>query len=38
MAFFPFSGWKHSFYGDLHANGEDGVAFYTRKKMMTARY
>lgn len=38
MAFFPFSGWKHSFYGDLHANGEDGVAFYTRKKMVTARY
>ncbi len=38
MAFFPFSGWKHSFYGDLHANGEDSVAFYTRKKMVTARY
>ncbi|XID95689.1 CoA-acylating methylmalonate-semialdehyde dehydrogenase [Paenibacillaceae bacterium WGS1546] len=38
MAFFPFSGWKKSFYGDLHANGEDGVAFYTRKKMVTARW
>lgn len=38
MAFFPFSGWKDSFYGDLHANGTDGVEFYTRKKMMTARY
>lgn len=38
MAFFPFSGWKHSFYGDLHVNGEDGVAFFTRKKMVTARY
>ncbi|MCR8926130.1 CoA-acylating methylmalonate-semialdehyde dehydrogenase [Priestia megaterium] len=38
MAFFPFSGWKDSFYGDLHANGTDGVEFYTRKKMVTARY
>ena len=38
MAFFPFSGWKDSFYGDLHANGTDGVEFYTRKKMLTARY
>ncbi|OYD07391.1 CoA-acylating methylmalonate-semialdehyde dehydrogenase [Paludifilum halophilum] len=38
MAFFPFSGWKDSFYGDLHANGKDGVEFYTRKKMVTARY
>jgi malonate-semialdehyde dehydrogenase (acetylating)/methylmalonate-semialdehyde dehydrogenase len=38
MAFFPFSGWKKSFYGDLHANGKDGVNFYTRKKMLTARY
>ncbi|MEH7265950.1 CoA-acylating methylmalonate-semialdehyde dehydrogenase, partial [Priestia megaterium] len=35
MAFFPFSGWKDSFYGDLHANGTDGVEFYTRKKMVT---
>lgn len=38
MAFFPFSGYKQSFYGDLHANGKDGVEFYTRKKMITARY
>lgn len=38
MAFFPFSGFKKSFYGDLHANGRDGVEFYTRKKMVTARY
>ncbi|WP_026975594.1 CoA-acylating methylmalonate-semialdehyde dehydrogenase [Alicyclobacillus contaminans] len=37
MAFFPFSGWKKSFYGDLHANGRDGVEFYTRRKMITAR-
>lgn len=38
MAFFPFSGYKKSFYGDLHANGRDGVEFYTRKKMMTSRH
>lgn len=38
MAFFPFSGWKDSFYGDLHANGRDGVEFYTRKKVVTARW
>jgi malonate-semialdehyde dehydrogenase (acetylating)/methylmalonate-semialdehyde dehydrogenase len=38
MAFFPFSGWKNSFYGDLHANGMDGVEFYTRKKMVTVRW
>lgn len=38
MAFFPFSGWKDSFYGDLHANGKDGVEFYTKKKMITSRY
>lgn len=38
MAFFPFSGWKESFYGDLHANGMDGVNFYTRRKMITSRY
>ncbi|MFC5589900.1 CoA-acylating methylmalonate-semialdehyde dehydrogenase [Sporosarcina soli] len=38
MAFFPFSGWKNSFYGDLHANGTDGIEFYTRRKMLTARW
>ncbi|MBB6450057.1 malonate-semialdehyde dehydrogenase (acetylating)/methylmalonate-semialdehyde dehydrogenase [Geomicrobium halophilum] len=38
MAFFPFSGWKQSFYGDLHTNGRDGVEFYTRKKMLTSRW
>lgn len=38
MAFFPFSGWKDSFYGDLHANGKDGLNFYTRKKVVTARW
>jgi len=38
MAFFPFSGYKKSFYGDLHANGKDGLEFYTRKKMVVARH
>ncbi len=38
MAFFPFSGWKDSFYGDLHVNGKDGINFYTRKKMITSRF
>ncbi|WP_112179897.1 CoA-acylating methylmalonate-semialdehyde dehydrogenase [Paraliobacillus zengyii] len=38
MAFFPFSGWKNSFFGDLHVNGKDGVSFYTRKKMITSRF
>ncbi|WP_018665068.1 CoA-acylating methylmalonate-semialdehyde dehydrogenase [Heyndrickxia acidiproducens] len=38
MAFFPFSGWKNSFFGDLHANGPDGVEFYTKRKMLTARW
>lgn len=38
MAFFPFSGYKNSFYGDLHANGKDGVEFYTRKKTITTRW
>jgi malonate-semialdehyde dehydrogenase (acetylating) / methylmalonate-semialdehyde dehydrogenase len=38
VAFFPFSGWKDSFLGDLHAHGTDGVEFYTRKKTVTTRY
>ncbi|MGG1575633.1 CoA-acylating methylmalonate-semialdehyde dehydrogenase [Fictibacillus sp. NRS-1165] len=38
MAFFPFSGAKDSFYGDLHANGKDGLNFFTRKKMITSRF
>lgn len=38
MAFFPFSGWKDSFYGDLHANGKDSIEFYTRKKVITSRW
>ncbi|MFU1797878.1 CoA-acylating methylmalonate-semialdehyde dehydrogenase [Paenibacillus azoreducens] len=38
MAFFAFSGYKDSFYGDLHCNGKDSVEFYTRRKVVTARY
>jgi malonate-semialdehyde dehydrogenase (acetylating)/methylmalonate-semialdehyde dehydrogenase len=38
MSFFAFSGWKESFYGDLHANGKDGVEFYTKKKTITSRW
>jgi malonate-semialdehyde dehydrogenase (acetylating)/methylmalonate-semialdehyde dehydrogenase len=38
FAFFPFSGWKGSFYGDLHVQGTDGVDFYTRKKVLVSRW
>jgi malonate-semialdehyde dehydrogenase (acetylating)/methylmalonate-semialdehyde dehydrogenase len=38
MAFFPFTGWKNSFFGDLHATGRDGVRFYTRQKVVTSRW
>jgi malonate-semialdehyde dehydrogenase (acetylating) / methylmalonate-semialdehyde dehydrogenase len=38
VAWFPFSGWKDSIDGDLHANGPDAVAFYTRKKVVTSRW
>lgn len=38
MAYFPFSGWKGSFFGDLHAQGRDGVDFYTEKKVVVERW
>jgi malonate-semialdehyde dehydrogenase (acetylating)/methylmalonate-semialdehyde dehydrogenase len=38
MAFFPFSGRRKSFFGDLHATGRDGVEFYTTKKVVTTRW
>jgi malonate-semialdehyde dehydrogenase (acetylating) / methylmalonate-semialdehyde dehydrogenase len=38
VAFFPFSGWKDSFLGDLHAHGPDAVEFFTRKKTITSRF
>jgi len=37
-AYFPFAGWKGSFFGDLHATGRDAVEFYTRKKVVTTRW
>jgi malonate-semialdehyde dehydrogenase (acetylating) / methylmalonate-semialdehyde dehydrogenase len=38
VAWFPFSGWKDSLDGDLHANGTDAVDFYMRKKVVTSRW
>jgi hypothetical protein len=38
MAYFPFSSWKGSFFGDLHAQGRDGVEFYTDKKVVGERW
>lgn len=38
MAYFPFSGWKDSFYGVLHGQGRDGVEFYTDKKVVVERW
>jgi malonate-semialdehyde dehydrogenase (acetylating)/methylmalonate-semialdehyde dehydrogenase len=38
IAWFPFSGWKDSIDGDLHANGDDAFTFYTRTKVVTTRW
>ncbi len=38
MAFFPFSGWGDSFFGDLHAQGAHGVEFYTETKVVVERW
>ena len=38
MAYFPFSGWKNSFFGVLHGQGRDGVEFYTDKKVVVERW
>jgi malonate-semialdehyde dehydrogenase (acetylating)/methylmalonate-semialdehyde dehydrogenase len=38
MAYFPFSGWKDSFFGVLHGQGRDGVEFYTDKKVVIERW
>ena len=37
-AYFPFSGWKSSFFGDLHAQGRDAIEFYTEKKVVIERW
>ncbi len=38
MAFFPFSGWRGSFFGDLHAQGAHAVEFYTQTKVVVERW
>ncbi|GAB5493082.1 MAG: hypothetical protein Phog2KO_32970 [Phototrophicaceae bacterium] len=38
MAFFPFSGWNASFFGDLHAQGRHGVEFYIQTKVVVERW
>jgi len=38
MAAFPFSGWKQSFFGDLHTNGEDGCRFFTKSRVIVKRW
>ena len=38
MAFFPFSGWNNSFFGDLHVQGHEGVSFFTRQKVTISRW
>ena len=38
MAFFPFSGWKDSFFGDMHGQGMDAVEFFTQKKVIVERW
>src|SRR5271155_5455939 len=38
MAYFPFSGWEDSFFGDLHGQGRDAIEFYTDKKVVVERW
>lgn len=38
MAFFPFSGWGESFFGDLHAQARHGIEFYTQTKVVIERW
>jgi len=38
MAFYPFSGWNDSFFGDLHAQGRHGIEFYTNTKVVVERW
>jgi malonate-semialdehyde dehydrogenase (acetylating) / methylmalonate-semialdehyde dehydrogenase len=38
MAWFPFTGWNQSFFGDLHIQGVEGVHFYSRQKMTMTRW
>ena len=38
MAFFPVSGWNNSYFGDLHVQGSEGIAFFTRQKVTISRW
>jgi malonate-semialdehyde dehydrogenase (acetylating)/methylmalonate-semialdehyde dehydrogenase len=38
LPFFSFTGWKNSFYGDLHAYGKQAIRFYSETKTVTARW
>jgi malonate-semialdehyde dehydrogenase (acetylating)/methylmalonate-semialdehyde dehydrogenase len=38
MAFFPFSGWKDSFFGDLHGQGWHAIEFFTQTKVIVERW
>ncbi|MGH2414932.1 MAG: aldehyde dehydrogenase family protein, partial [Microcystaceae cyanobacterium] len=38
MAFFPFSGWKESFFGDLHGQSNHAVEFFTQTKVVVERW
>jgi len=38
MAYYSFGGWKDSLFGDAHVHGMEGVKFYTRAKVVTARW
>ncbi len=38
MAFFPFSGWKESFFGTLHGQGKHAVEFFTQTKVVVERW
>lgn len=38
MAWFPFTGWNASFFGDLHIQGKEGMLFYTQQRMTMTRW
>jgi malonate-semialdehyde dehydrogenase (acetylating)/methylmalonate-semialdehyde dehydrogenase len=38
MAWFSFTGWNHSFYGDMHMQGKEGIQFYTQQKTTMTRW
>jgi len=38
MAWFPFTGWNSSFFGDLHIQGTESIQFYTQQKMTMTRW